>query len=566
MSAADHGTSTEVLVVGAGPTGLSAAIALGRLGVRTVLVERRATTSTHPRGHVENGRTMELFRLWGVEEQVRAEGLPRTHLGGVSFMTRMAGIELGRIAFSDDAEWLMDHDGEGPAALSSTPQDRLEPVLLEAVRALDCVTVHFGTSVGELDTSNDDVVGAVLTHEDGTTETVSAQYVIAADGPRSAVREALDIEMEGPGTLGTQLGIYFHADLSRFTQGNANALYWLYNPDAQGVIISLDGDQRWHLLFAYDSEREAFEDYPPERCEAIVSGLIGDESVEVDVRSILPWRMRASVAIRTQVGRIFLAGDAAHTMPPTGGMGMNTGIGDAHNLAWKLHSVLRGLAGPGLLDTYEVERRPVGQRNTDNSLSNAKTMAETGLAGILTSDPEGFSTIEKPEGEQIRKRLGEAATRQLDHFSFDGLSFGYTYASAGIVPDGTPDEPSGVGTYRPSARPGARAPHVWLEKDGAEISTIDLSDGRFVVLSPKRHWVDAAQVAATSLGVPVDAFVVGQGDADLVDSSGRWTEVYGVGPDGAVLIRPDGHVAWRTTDAPAPESLKEALATVLQLD
>lgn len=253
MSAADT-PSTEVLVVGAGPTGLAAAIALGRLGVRTVVVERRATTSTHPRGHVENGRTMELFRLWGVEDRVRGEGLPRTYLGGVSFMTRMAGIELGRIAFSEDAEWLMGHDGEGPAALSSTPQDRLEPILLEAARALDSVTVHFGTTVDRLGSSPDGV-SALLTHGDGTTETVTAQYAIAADGPRSAVRESLGIDMEGPGTLGTQLGIYFHADLSRFTHGNTNALYWLYNPDAQGVIISLDGDQRWHLLFAYDSER-----------------------------------------------------------------------------------------------------------------------------------------------------------------------------------------------------------------------------------------------------------------------------------------------------------------------
>jgi len=562
VSAADT-PSTEVLVVGAGPTGLAAAIALGRLGVRTVVVERRATTSTHPRGHVENGRTMELFRLWGVEDRVRGEGLPRTYLGGVSFMTRMAGIELGRIAFSEDAEWLMGHDGEGPAALSSTPQDRLEPILLEAARALDSVTVHFGTTVDRLGSSPDGV-SALLTHGDGTTETVTAQYAIAADGPRSAVRESLGIDMEGPGTLGTQLGIYFHADLSRFTHGNTNALYWLYNPDAQGVIISLDGDQRWHLLFAYDSEREAFEDYPPERCESIVRGLIGDDSVDIDIRSILPWRMRAAVATRTRSDRIFLAGDAAHTMPPTGGMGMNTGIGDAHNLAWKLHAVLRGLAGPDLLDTYQVERLPVGQRNTENSLSNAKTMAETGLAGILTSDPEGFATIEQPEGEEIRRRLGEAAAGQLDHFSFDGLSFGYTYDSAAVLSDGTPDEPSGVGEYRPSARPGARAPHVWLERGGTEVSTIDLSDGRFVVLTPRRDWAAAAQEASDALGVALDAFVVGTNDADLIDTTGGWAELYGVGDDGAVLVRPDGHVAWRTTAAPEAEEIKDALAAVLQ--
>lgn len=538
--------STEVLIVGGGPAGLAAAVALGRLGVQTLLVERRATTSTHPRGHVENGRTMELFRLWGIDEDVRKQGLPRSFLGGVTFMTRMAGIELGTIHFSEESEWLMSEDGKGPAGLSSTPQDRLEPILLTRAQQCESVTAQFGWEVEELTETNRSVV-ATLRDPDGNQETVEAQYVIAADGPRSRTREGLGIGVEGPGALGSQLGIYFHADLFELVDRHRNALYWLYNPDVQGVVISLDGHERWHLLFAYDPDRESVEDYPPERCETIVRGLIGRDDVDIDIRSVMPWRMRAAVAQEFRAGRVFLVGDAAHTMPPTGGMGMNTGIGDSHNLAWKLHAVLRGIADPALLDTYPVERMPVGKRNTENSVNNARSMVESGLAGIMTSDPEGFAAIETPHGAHLREQLAKAIPGQLAHFSFDGLSFGYVYHSAAVVPDGTPAIVSGVGDYRPNARPGARAPHAWLNRGDDRVSTIDLSDGSFVVLSASRSWVEAAREVAEKSGIGVDAYLVGTGDgADLRDPDGHWVSQYAVGSDGAVLIRPDGHVAWRT--------------------
>ena len=541
-------TEVEVVVVGAGPTGLAAAIALGRLGVDTLLLERRVTTSTHPRGHVENGRTMELFRLWGVEQEVRAQGLPYSFLGGVAFMTRMAGIELGRITFSPDSEWLMGHDGKGPAGLSSTPQDRLEPILLKRAQECDGVTTRFGCEVTDL-VQDDDWVTVTVRDQEGKQESIRAKYAFCADGPRSATRGRLGIGVDGPGAVGSQLGIYFHADLSDLVDANRNALYWLYNPQVQGVIISLDGNRRWHLLFGYDATTESIEDYPPQRCEQIVRGLIGRDDGDLDIRSVLPWRMRGAVAQQFGVRRVFLGGDAAHTMPPTGGMGMNTGIGDAHNLAWKLHAVLRGIADPALLETYATEREPVGRRNTENSLSNARTMVESGLAGIMVSDPEGFAAIEAPQGAVIRDRIAAAIPGQLEHFSFDGLSFGYAYESAAITPDGTPPTPSSVGVYVPSSRPGSRAPHAWLLRHGKQLSTIDLSDGRIVVLSADRAWVQAAQRVAQRRNVSIEAFLVGAEGADLVDTSGSWAQQYGVGSSGAVLIRPDGHVAWRCADA-----------------
>jgi putative polyketide hydroxylase len=556
-------STAEVVVVGAGPTGLCAALALGRLGVRTIVLERRETTSTHPRGHVENGRTMELFRLWGIEEEVREQGLPREFLGRVSFMTRMAGIDLGDIRFAGDSEWLMGHDGKGPAALSSTPQDRLEPILLRAIQAQPGVEVRFATEVTGVESRSDGVTVSVH-GANGGTETIDAAYAVVADGPRSPIREALGIDVEGPGNLGAQLGIYFHADLSRWIADRPSALYWLYNPDVQGVVIALDGHERWHLLFAYDPDVESIEDYPPERCAAIVRDLVGSDDAEIDVRSVLPWRMRAAVAQRFASGRVFLAGDAAHTMPPTGGMGMNSGIGDVHNLAWKLHAVLRGQAGADLLETYEPERMPVGKRNTDNSVSNARTMMETGLAGIMQRDPEGFAAIEVPAGQAVRDRLAAAIPGQLAHFSFDGLSFGYCYDSTAVVSDGTQLALSQVGVYRPSATPGARAPHVWLERDGEELSTIDLFERRFVLLAAGAPWADAARRVAADLGVELDAYTVARdGEADLLDPTGAWPAAYGVGPQGAALVRPDGHVAWRSPIG--SEQTEDELRSVLLL-
>lgn len=434
-------------------------------------------------------------RLWRIEREVREQGLPPEFLQSVAFMTR------------------------------------------------------FATEVVSLESQPDGVTARVR-RPDGEHEVLEAAYAITADGPRSRTRESLGIGVDSPGTLGSQFEIYFHADLSRWVADNPNALYWLYNPDAQGVVISLDGDRRWHLLFAYDPDRESVEDFPPERCESIVRELIGDEDVEIDIRSVLPWRMRAAIARQFHSNRVFLAGDAAYTMPPTGGMGMNTGIGDVHNLVWKLHAVLRGTAGPGLLDTYEAERIPVGHRNTDNSVRNARSMAETGLAGILVSDPEGFAVIEQPVGRPLRERLGAAVPGQMAHFSFDGLSFGYCCDSAAVVPDGTPAVPSGVHEYRPTARPGARAPHYWLERDGDEVSTIDFSDGRLVLLAAGGSWVDAARDVSVELAIELVAYVVGRDEnAGLRDTVGGWAEACGVGPDGAVLIRPDGHVAWRSADA-----------------
>jgi putative polyketide hydroxylase len=255
-----------------------------------------------------------------------------------------------------------------------------------------------------------------------------------------------------------------------------------------------------------------------ERCVELVRLAAGLPDLAVRVRSVLPWAMAAQTAERFRAGSVFLAGDAAHLIPPVGGYGMNTGIQDAHNLAWKLAGAVAGWAGPSLLDTYEAERQPVARLVTEQALLNIRQPGR----------PEQYATL--------------------------GLALGVSYDSAAVVPDGTPvpEIANPVTDYVPAARPGSRAPHAWLQRNGERVSAIDLFDTAFTLLAGKsgQPWRDAAATALRDLGVPVAACTVGRG-GDLGDEDGTWAQLYGIGPDGAVLVRPDGHVAWRSAAASA---------------
>lgn len=536
--ALDH----DVVVVGGGPTGLSAAIGLGRLGVRTLLVERRATTSYHPRGHVVNGRSLEIFRSWGVAEEVLAAGLPRERNRGSAFVTRLAHPEFGAlVTHGHSPEFDREVAGYAPHVKSSCPQDVLEPILLRAASALPAVDVRFGTTVLGVDDiddadSADDAVTVRLSADGGPESQVRARFVIAADGAASPLRDQLGVRLEGPERLGAQMGIYFHADLSRYVADRPYLLWWVYNPETTGVLITLDGRHRWTYNFAYDPATTEPGSFTPERCVEIVRALVGDPDLDVDVRSARPWQMQARVATRMRVGNVFLAGDAAHPLPPTGGQGMNTGVGDVHNLAWKIAAVLRGRAGRRLLDTYEEERRPVARFNVDQSLANAERMARAGLGGMLENDLDfvaRIETLDDAELEPVRAAIAE----QREHFEYYGQVFGISYDSPGIRPDGTEPVPSPVGRYLPVGRPGARAPHLWLDPDHTR-SLQDLFGAGFVLLTTatgKRRWTAPDEVDVVAVGA----------EARHAGVEDDFRAVYGIGADGAVLVRPDGHIAWR---------------------
>nr|MDQ3936727.1 FAD-dependent monooxygenase [Actinomycetota bacterium] len=499
MTAAD--TETDVLVAGGGPVGLCAAIELARLGISVVLAERRPTTSTHPKATVINPRTMEIFRGWGVADAVRDRGLPVEHMATVAWMTQVAGFEIGTLDLVADEDRLDEMVGHSPEIAAVCAQDVVEPILLDHLRSLPAADVRMATAVTGFDQDPDGVTALLEGDRGGR---VRARFLVGADGTNGMTRERLAIGGDGPGTIGHLVNIYFHADLTRWTSRCPSILYWLVGPRMHACVHALDGERRWLLNVFTEPHDERQEEWPAERCEALVREAVGVPDLEVEVRAVKPWRMSGLVADRFRDGRVFLAGDCAHEFPPTGGFGMNTGVGDAHNLAWKLAGAVRGWAGPELLDTYDPERRPVVRMNLDQCVLNARNI----MAMLFESAPDEELLLDPGEaGREARAQVAAAIPEQRDHFDFQGEALGAIYRSTAVVADGTepPRVANPVIDYVPTGHPGARAPHLWLERDGEELSTLDLLGASFVLLGghDAEPWRSAAAAAAEDLGVPL---------------------------------------------------------------
>jgi|KBSSwiStaDraftv2_1062776.scaffolds.fasta_scaffold10316_12 2-polyprenyl-6-methoxyphenol hydroxylase-like FAD-dependent oxidoreductase len=527
----------DVLIAGGGPVGLTASILLSRLGVTSLLVERHPGTSIHPKARGINTRTMEIFRQCGVESAIRAAGLAPERSRFIVWSRSLAGEELERRV---PARSRPEAQQISPVLRCLCAQDDLEPVLRAHAESLAPGRLRFSTEL--IDFRQDaEHVGATL-REDGDETTVRARYLVAADGARSRVREALGIAMQGTAGLYRSINVLLRADLTPWVADRPAALYFIEQPGLKATFLTINGVNRWGFLINNLPLNGAADEYSAERCAAIIRQAAGVPDLDVEILGAVPWVAAAQVAERYRDGRVFLAGDAAHHMPPTGGFGMNTGVQDVHNLAWKLHAVLRGWAGPELLASYEDERLPYGRAITEQSLANARSL---GRGESLDPAAPAAGMLARPEF------LNEL-----------GMIFGASYTSSAIVPDGTPPVvvANPVTDYVPTARPGARAPHVWLERDGSRLSTLDLFGHGFVLLTGAgAAWREAAEGVAMDLGVPLAAFAVGLG-GDLGDPDKRWAAAYGVGSDGAVLVRPDGHVGWRSSAGPSQPRAQVARA------
>ncbi|MER6355009.1 FAD-dependent monooxygenase [Streptomyces sp. NPDC001634] len=548
---ADH--RVPVLIVGGSLVGLSMSLFLGRHGVRHTLVERHAGTSIHPRGRGNNVRTMELFRVAGIEPGIKT---------AASLLADNHGILQTPTLVGDAGEWLFKHidPGGGLAKFSPTAwclcsQNDLEPVLLDGARELggDLRYSH------ELESFEQDPEGVTAVVRDRATEaryTVRADYLVAADGPRSPARRRLGIGQTGPGDLFHNVSVTFRSKLLADVVGDRRFICcYLTDPEADGALLPVDNKENWVFHAPWHPERgETLEHFTAERCERHIRRATGVPDLDVEITGKASWHAAERVAERYAKGRVFLAGDSAHEMSPTGAFGSNTGIQDAHNLAWKLAAVLGGWAGPALLETYDTERRPVA----------LATSARASARSVEHSHP-GFSPAPGMGG----------GGRQSGILN---IVLGYRYPDGAVV--GTdPAEPVVPESVRLTGQPGSRGPHMWLRRPGERpdrLSTLDLYERSMVLLSDARStagWHDAARRIADRDSGRLEAYRIGTGpdaeltyDADHGAEAADWAQVHGTTADGAVLVRPDGFVAWRAEGAVAdPEAtLRDVLTTVLR--
>jgi len=533
---------TPVLIVGAGPVGLTASILLSKLGIASRVIERRTSTSIHPKARNINMRTMEVFRQCGVEDAVRAAGIPLGRVRYLIWAESLAGREIER-----RIEQRSHPSGELPSAAPHClcAQDDLERVLRRHAEALAPGTLDFGTELVGFEQHADGVIATV--RDAGGERRIDAQYLIGADGARSPVRRKLGIPMHGVDQVYRSVNVLFRADLTPWVKDRPAAIYIIQRENLRCTFLTINAVNRWGFLINLPLDA-SFEPYTPERCAEVVREAAGVPDLAVEILGVDPWTAAAEVAERYRQGRIFLAGDAAHLMPPTGGFGLNTGVQDVHNLAWKLAAVLHGWGAARLLDTYDVERRPYGEYVTKQCLQTAISMGRH------------RKTVDEGSGEPPQLARPEFHNEL-------GMMFGAAYASGAVIPDGTvlPVVANPVADYAPCARPGSRAPHLWLERDGRRVSTHDLFGMRCTVLAGGHGlvWRDAALAVGAKLGIPLDGLTIGAG-GDVGDPEGRWQDAYGVGPGGAVLVRPDGHVGWRQLSAAsdAPCVLEAAVRRV----
>ncbi len=580
-----------VLIVGAGGCGLSSSIYLSELGTRSLLIERHASPGQLPKARYLNQRTMEVFRQIGVADAVYARSMPLKYISRIRWCTSLAGDgPLDRKTFyaidSFGGGSLTHYRADSPCESTLYPQVRLEPLLREEAERRNPGGLLYYHELVAIEQDRESVTALIRDRESGEEFKVIADYVIAADGGRT-IGPIVGSKLTGATNMVDMVTVYFRADLSQWWDDDHAMTTWFVNPDggswSSGVLGKLGPtkfdrhSEEWMFHFSFRPDDPARFDQSsllPRMRE-----LLKLPEFEPDIIGIGHWVVEGVLADRYRFGRIFLAGDAAHRHPPTTGLGLNSAIQDAHNLAWKLDLVLRGQASDGLLDSYETERRPVAERNVKWALMTFQNhpLTDVGI-GLVRGNAEvsqsNFAAFfaDDDEGRTRRARLNDVISVQRMEWQAHDLELGFYYDRGAIIADGTfpPERDPMGGKYTPTTRPGHRLPHAWIEHKGERKSTLDLvGKGAFLLItgSDDATWATAARQLAAEQGLHLEVVSIGD-TGECIDIDRRWTSLREVSSQGAVLVRPDNHVAWRSRGpkADALKALRDAFGKILMLD
>jgi 2-polyprenyl-6-methoxyphenol hydroxylase-like FAD-dependent oxidoreductase len=519
--------SVPVLVVGGGPVGLALAGDLGWRGIDCVLIEQSDGSIYQPRMDMVGVRTMEFCRRWGLVGAVEGSPYPRDYAQDNVYVTSLTGYELGRERFPGIGQ--APTPPQSPQRRERCPQNMFDPILREFAAAQKAVTMRYRTRLVGLTQDAERVSATVENADTGAREEIAARYLVGCDGARSLTRETLGIAMRGNPALTYTTNVIFRCPdlLSLHDKGKAYRHIVIGPEGTWATVVAINGRDQWRFsIIGSSAQRE----YTTAEIQAAIRRAVGRD-FKFEILSVLPWVRRELVAETYREGRVFIAGDAAHAMSPTGGFGMNTGIGDAVDLSWKLAAVLQGWGGDGLLDSYTVERQPVGARNVAEASGNLRRMLSVSRHADIADDT--------PEGADTRKKVGAEFSELMRREWFTlGIHLGYRYEASPVCwPDGTPPPPDEAGTYEQTARPGHRAPHAWLA-DGR--STLDLFGRGFTLIGFDATAAEAAPLveAAVARHVPIEFVSLAE------------PKVGALYQRKFVLVRPDGHVAWRDDRMP----------------